>query len=351
MSVPPAQLLPAAVAAFDDYPVDLAWGADGRVFVGGGEGRLACVDAATGDVRALGSHEPGVLRLALFDGGRQLITTGQDGGVRRWNLAEDGAEPALVHRSLAWPEALATSHDGKLFAFNAGKSVRVHDVAGALVRAFEPLGRGASLVAWRGRLGELAAAGQTHAWLCEMATGKVTEFDLEGGPLTLAFSGDGRILAAGLQDGVVSFRYVATGRKSRMSGYDGKVTHTVWSANSRYLATAASGSSSIVIWDFGGKGPEGTVPQQLGTHTDRIEALAFQPTGNLMASAGRDSRLALWRPGPGYRPPKDGGPLPQALDVHVLPAAPAVLRWSPDGRRLAVAQTDGRIAFYDVKSA
>ena len=137
-----------------------------------------------------------------------------------------------------------------------------------------------------------------------------------------------------------------------MAGYDGKVTQVSWSSNSRYLATAASGASTVVIWDFGGKGPEGTVPQQLGTHTDRIEAVAFQPVGKLLATAARDWRLALWHPGPQYRvSPESGAPLPQAMDVHLLPAAPAVLRWSPDGKRLAAAQADGRVTVFAVEQA
>jgi WD40 repeat protein len=356
VSVPPAQLVAGKTARVDDYPVDLAW-SEGRLVVGGGEGQLALIDPASGAVRPLGTHAPGVLRLAVLGTPARLISAGQDGSVRRWDLAAETPEGQVVHRGTAWPEALTPSPDGRSCAFAAGRAVHVCDADGAPLHRFEPVGKGASLIAWRGRLPELAAAGQTSAWLCETASGRITQVDLEGGPLSLAYSPDGRVLAAGLQDGVVSFRYVATQKKSRMSGYDGKVTHTTWSANSRYLATAASGASTVIIWDFGGKGPEGSMPMQLGTHDDRIEALDFQPVGNLLASAGRDGRLALWRPGPGYKPSRDGqsrdgkGPLPQALDVHLLAGTPAVLRWSPDGRQLALAQADGRIAFFDVKAA
>ncbi len=234
-----------------------------------------------------------------------------------------------------------------MLAFAQGRRVLVLDSSGAVTRAFDDVGRGASLVAWRGRMNELAAAGQTHAWLCRTDNGEVTQIDLEGGPVTLTYSPDGRVLVAGLQDGVVSFRYVATQKKSRMSGYEGKVTHTAWSANGRYLASAASGASTVILWDFGGKGPEGSQPLQLGTHTDRIEALAFQPGGKLLATAGRDWRLALWHPGPQYRAGGDG-PLPQAMDVLLLKSTPALLRWSADGTRLAALATDGRVAFFEV---
>src|SRR5690606_1626721 len=94
---------------------------------------------------------------------------------------------------------------------------------------------------------------------------------------------------------------------------------------------------SVVVWDFGGKGPEGSEPLQLNGHEDRIEALSFQPGGGLLASAGRDWRVTLWRPGPGSR---------SALDIQLLEGPACNAAWSPDGRRLAVAQANGRIRFF-----
>lgn len=348
MSGSAATLAPGAAARLDDFPVDAAWTADGRLLVGGGEGELAVIDAATGAVHSIGRHDPGVLNVAVL-ADHSAITTGQDGSVRRF-APGDGSEGhgTVVHRGKGWPQSLAVNHDGRAFAFAQGRSIHVHDAAGASLRVFEEIGRGASLLSWRGRMNELAAAGQTSVWLCEVDGGQVTELDLEGGPVTLSYSGDGRILIAGLQDGVVWFRYIASQKKSRMSGYDGKLTHTAWSANGRYLASAASGASTVVLWDFSGKGPEGSTPLQLGTHSDRIEALAFQPGGKLLATAGRDRKLALWRPGPHYRPQKDA-PLAQAMDVHLLDAVPSLLRWSPDGQRLATALADGSVRFFETR--
>jgi WD40 repeat protein len=353
VSGPAARLVAGTSATFADYPVDAAWTADGRLVVAGGEGELAIVDPGSGAVTALGRHDPGVLNVVVAAASQSVLTSGQDGSVRQWPLPGPGAAAStgggkVIHRGTAWPQSLALSADGQYVAFAAGRAVRVHRADGELLRSFDDLGHSASLLAWRGRMNELAAAGQTHAWLCEIGQGVVTQLELEGGPVTLAYSPDGRVLVAGLQDGVVSFRYVATQKKSRMSGYEGKVTHTAWSANSRYLASAASGASTVILWDFGGKGPEGSAPMQLGTHVDRIEALAFQPGGKLLATAGRDWRVALWHPGPQYKPAKDGT-LPQSLDVHLLTAVPSLLRWSLDGQRLAVAQGDGRVLFYSVQ--
>lgn len=350
MSAQNAQLAPGATAGLTDYPVDAAWTSNGaELLVGGGEGDLSLVNAATGAVRNIGRHEPGVLNVAVLEDDTAAISTGQDGSVRRW-APGDGSEGrgTILHRGMGWPQSMVVNSNASAFAFAQGRAIRVLDATGATLRVFDGIGRGASLLSWRGRMPEFAAAGQTQAWLCEIESGRVTQIELEGGPVTLAYSPEGRVLVAGLQDGVVSFRYVAQGKKSRMSGYDGKVTHTAWSANGRYLASAASGASTVVLWDFSGKGPEGSTPLQLGTHSDRIEALAFQPVGKLLATAGRDRRLALWQPGPHYRQ-KGDAPLPQAMDVHLLEGMPALLRWSPDGRRLALLETDGRVSFYDAK--
>lgn len=85
-----------------------------------------------------------------------------------------------------------------------------------------------------------------------------------------------------------------------MSGYATKVLLTAWSANTRYLATSAG--AEIIVWDFGGNGPERLPALELNGRTDRIERLAFHPSGPYLASGGRDWRLALWLPGKAAQP-------------------------------------------------
>jgi WD40 repeat protein len=158
----------------------------------------------------------------------------------------------------------------------------------------------------------------------------------------MALSPDLKIVANGLSDGTINFRYLNLRKRSRMSGYEGKVAPLAWSANSRYLASASTGASSVVVWDFGGKGPEGSEPQQYAAHDQRIESLAWQPRGVLLASAGRDCRAALWRTGQQNRKP---------LDVQLLDGPAGMMCWSPDGKWLAVSQESGTIRFFSLKLA
>jgi WD40 repeat protein len=150
----------------------------------------------------------------------------------------------------------------------------------------------------------------------------------------VAFSPNAKVMAAGMQDGSVHFWYLATGLDSQISGYGAKVPLIEWSANSRYLATGAG--SEVIVWDFSGKGPEGSRPLELRGHTDRVTCLAFQPGGPFLASGGRDWRVSLWWP----------GKVNQSVDAQLTSSDVTVVRFSPDGRLLAVGESNGKLSIY-----
>ncbi len=335
-------LVAGAATGIDDFPVALAWMPDGKaLIVGGGEGGLHRVQVQDGGVQKLGEHAPGLLQLAFAPKSTLLASSGQDGSVRLWSEEGDTLIPRIVHRGKAWPAGLSWRADGQALAFGAGKDVVVFDSAGKLQRELTGHGVPLSHLCWRGR-NEIIAAGNGALFVDHVDTGAVEQFLLEGTPLTLALAPDLKVAANGLADGTINFRYINSRKRSRMSGYEGKVDQTAWNASSRYLATASSGASSIVVWDFSGKGPEGSDPLQLNAHEERIETLAWQDSGPLLVSAGRDWRVVLWRPGPKSR---------EALDIQLLDGPAGTACWSPDGTRLAVAQVSGKIRFFSLKAA
>ncbi|MEO8313753.1 MAG: hypothetical protein ABI645_03065 [Pseudomonadota bacterium] len=341
MSVAKSALAAGATGVIDDFPVALTWLPDGSaLIVGGGEGGIHCVQARDGAVRKLGEHAPGVLHLACQPNGGLLASSGQDGSVCLWDASEAAPAPRTLHRAKGWPAGTAWRADGGAIAFGVGKDVLVFDGAGNLQREFKGHSVPLSHLSWRGR-NQMIAVGNGALFVDHVDTGEIEQFVLEGTPLTLALSPDLKVAATGLADGTINFRYINNRKRSRMSGYEGKVDQTAWSASSRYLATASSGASSIVLWDFGGKGPEGSDPLQLSAHEERIEALAWQGNGPLLASAGRDWRVVLWRPAPNSR---------AALDIQLLDGPAGSACWSPDGTCLAVAQASGKIRFFSLKA-
>ncbi|HTQ36680.1 MAG TPA: hypothetical protein VMH77_06555 [Steroidobacteraceae bacterium] len=332
-----ARLLPGAAATIEDFPVALAWSPDGTTLaIGGGEGGLYLL-SPEGTVRSLGRHAPGVLQLAWQPRGTSLASSGQDGAVLLWQAADPQQAPHVLARATRWPAGLTWRADGQYLAFAQGRDVLLFDAAGQPAGQLGGHGVALSHLLWRGR-DELLGAGN-GALFVDRVGGAIEQFTLEGTPVTLALSPDLKVVASGLADGAVNFRHLNSRKRSRMSGYAGKVHQTAWSANSRWLATASTAASSVVVWDFSGRGPEGSEPLQLEGHQDRIECLAFQPNGPLLVSTGRDARVVLWRPGPGNR---------AALDSHSLEAATGTAAFSPDGRTLAVVQDSGAVRFLRV---
>jgi WD40 repeat protein len=328
-------------ARIEDFPAALAFSPDGRTLaVGGGEGRIYRVSADDGGVQVLDDSAPGVLELAWQPRGSALAATGQDGTVRIFEMSQPAPDARTLHRSVRWPSGLCWRSDGQQLAVASSKDVLIFGADGELLHTITGHPVPLSHLSWRGR-DELIAAGNGALFVERADTGAKEQFVLEGIPQTLSVAADGRIAACGLADGTINFRYLNNRKRSRMSGFEGKVHLTAWSSNSRYLASASTGASSVVVWDFGGKGPEGSEPLQLEAHEERVDALAWQANGALLATAGRDWRLVLWKPGPGSRKP---------LDIQLLDGPAGMIGWSADGKRLAVVQISGAVRFFSLSA-
>jgi len=334
-----------AAVSLETYVVDMAWSPDGAALaVAGGEGAVMLVEgiAEKPRHRVLGEHTMGAIAVAWKPGGSVLASSGQDSTVVVWDAAAaPGGESAVRARlrpGSAWTDHIAWSPDGNLLATATGKVLSLWDEKGERVHQSEPLPSTIAALAWdrTGRDVATAVQGGVFVHRIEPPRFSVRRYTWPAACLTAAYSPNGRVLATGTQDGTVHFWNLATGKDSQMRGYANKVTLTEWSANSRYLATAAG--NDVVVWDFGGKGPEGTQPLELQGHTERVTALAFQSNGVCLASAGRDWRISLWQPG------KER----VAVDAHLTSGEITALRWSLDGRVLAAGDAKGTVRLYEL---
>jgi WD40 repeat protein len=331
--------------ALEDFPVDAAWSQDAEMLlVGCGEGAVLQLKpgARAPPVVEVGRHGGGVLAVACQAGGMLCASSGQDGAVRLWDSrgadqAGGAAAPRTLLREAQWSEQLAFAPGGKQLAVGTGKRLRVYDTAGALLAEFAERPGSIAALAWRPKAPEIAAAANGGVRVHRVANPPHTlDLPWKGACITACWSPDGRVLAAGLQDGSVHFWYVSAGKQSEMKGYGAKVRLTSWSASSRWLATSAD--EQIVVWDFGSRGPEGTAPLQLRSHTARLTQLAFAPQGNLLISGAADRRLLAWQPGSGDQP----------VDADLLADEIVLVRFSRDGSRLAVGDRGGMLICYNV---
>ena len=340
-----ATLTEGASLALDTYIVDLAWSPDGQsIAVAGGEGAVMVVENTAQKLtsRTLGEHGMGVIAVAWQPNGSLLASSGQDSAVVLWDPAPGTAAAAKkrIRPGMAWSEHIAFAPDGKLLAAATGKVLSLWDANGDKVHQFEPLAGNIAAIEWDkpGRDVAAATAGAICVHRVEAGKFSTLNYTWPAACLTAAYSPNGKFLASGMQDGSVHFWILATGKDSQMRGYGSKVTLTQWSSSSRYLATAAG--NEVVVWDFGGKGPEGSAPLELTGHTERVTHLAWQADGPYLLSAGRDWRLTLWQPG------KEK----QALDAHLTSGEVTAVRWSPDGKRVAVGEAKGRLMIYELNA-
>jgi WD40 repeat protein len=337
----PALLEPRASATLDDYVADLAWSPDGtRLAIAGGEGRVFLATYAGSkslSARQLGEHMLGALAVAWQPRAETFATSGQDNAIAFWDGAS-GTERRRIRPAMAWTEHLAWSPDGARLASAAGKGLSLWSPEGEPLHQFEPHAGAIAAIGWDKPGRDLAAAtnGAMVVHRIEPPHYGTRPYKWPASGQTVSFSPNGRVLASGMQDGSLHFWYLSSGKDSQMRGYPSKVHLTSWSGDSRWLASNAG--NDVVCWDFGGKGPEGTRPVQLSGHTDRIECLAFQPGGAYLVSAGRDWRLTLWWPAKAK----------VAIDAHLTDSEPSCVRWSPDGRHLAVGERKGKLTVFEL---
>ena len=334
MSGPAFRLERRVRVELDDYPVDAAWSADERALVvAGGQGALMWLDVAAPTPRRLGEHAGGALAVAWRPGAQHFVSSGQDGEVRLWDARSGEAQ--LLQAKSQWSERLAFAAHGRLLAVATGRELQIFDAGGGLRAQLPPQSGVIAALAWRPKTSELATLGNGGALIHRLEPELQTrEYSWSGACLTASWSPDGRTLASGMQDGSVHYWNIAAGSQSQMRGYGTKVALTSWSANSRMLATAAD--QQIIVWDFSGRGPEGSEPLQLAAHTARLTQLAFQPRGALLAAGARDHRVTLWRLSQPQQP----------VDADLLSDEVAVLRWSNSGEQLAVADRAGVLNIY-----
>jgi WD40 repeat protein len=236
----------------------------------------------------------------------------------------------------------AISPDGRLVAVATSLAVELRDAtrlnkvvrtleAGAALRsvAFSPDGQ---LIAGGGKYGDV------FVW--QTADGKLLrtlERSVRQAVSGLTFSEDGKLLLGLVGSFSISSLVwdVATGKIVEKS--EKALEHRLAAANlnSRRLALTSWSNNDITLLDISGK-----VLRTLSGHTEDIDALAFSPDGQLLASGDRDGTVKIWSA-------SDGKVL---RTLSQFRARPVALSFSSDARSLAVALYKGGIAVWDVET-
>ncbi|MBY0524758.1 MAG: sigma-70 family RNA polymerase sigma factor [Gemmataceae bacterium] len=288
----------------------LGWSPDGRTVATGGEswdGSARLWDATNGSQRLVVRPRYGAEAATFFaPDGRTFFTAGLDGAVHQWETA-GGKEVRQFRGTHTQVWAAALSPDGKTLAMaGGGAGIFLLDVASG-ERKGDPLGKDG----WHGlsfsRDGKfLVGVNQKDHTACVWDLAKrqetVVARAVQGGISGIALSPDGKWLAtvsSGVssggqrEDGLVRVYEVSGGKEVfTLAGSERGLLRVAFSPDGKQVA--AGGHDALVrVWDVASR----KEIFAFSGHTRQIECLAFSPDGQRLASGSWDALGYVWNVG------------------------------------------------------
>lgn len=149
----------------------------------------------------------------------------------------------------------------------------------------------------------------------------------------LAISHDGSILAIASFDHTVKLYAPNSEILGTLHGHEDRVYDVAFEPSGDFLASA-SADGTIKLWSI----KNGTCIYTLKGHKGSVNAVAFSPDGRILASAGSDNNIRLWNP--------ENGTLINKIKGHRL--AVSDLAFSPDSTLLASSSYDNTVQIWSV---
>jgi WD40 repeat protein len=259
------------------------------------------------ELMTLGRHDSAVSGLALSPHGKWAASISEDGVVKIWDLAAH--KEVIAWRAHTEPAKGTPSHPGHAVAFSPDGETLATGGRDQFVRL------------WKGTIGQ-----------------KLAEMEkLEDDCTTLAFSHDGRVLAAASIHGELSLWSLSSNLPELLNRWETKVFPTynlVLSPDGAHLATAGY-DQRVRLWDIS----EPQTLRQLPAFDGTTFPTALSPDGKWLVAAGSGTHaLRRWK-------------LPARQEGRSWPERHAQfmsLAFSRDGLVLASGLSNGEIVLWDM---
>jgi formylglycine-generating enzyme required for sulfatase activity/WD40 repeat protein/serine/threonine protein kinase len=273
----------------------LAFNSDGKILAVGDQfGAVNLYDTAGWRLRTIGQeigHRNRVVAVASSRDGRTVLSGGLDRTLRRWDLEHPGINEVLENDVKKGDiDRLIVSPDGETFV--RWPDISVRDAASAKQRF---------------------SLGRSHC---------------------VVYSPEGKTIASTtFPDNTIRLWDVRLGREvHRFPAVKNSIAHTLAFSGDGKLLAAVANRSSVVMWNV-------TSGEQVQAWEDsRILQIAFHPTRELLAMGHDNGSLSLWDPLKGEK-------------IRTWPAhtsAVNCLKFTPDGRTLITSGGDGTIRLWDL---
>jgi WD40 repeat protein len=276
-------------------------------------GQLKYLDLQTGKLSYIIDRLWPALSFALSPNGRMVASIEGGSSVTLWDTETRQAKRTFVE--------VSDGEDSR----NAHNRF-VLDVSRVLAVAFSPDGRTLA-----------AGTEENEITLWDPRTGEIRKrlADHEDAVSSIAISPDGKTLASGSDDQTARLWDVQTGAQKEVLTHDrGPVVSVALSVDGRTLASASG--NDVLLWDA----LTGTLKRKLAAHRAHVNAVVFSSDGRTLASASDDGTVQLWDVGTG------------AVKKSLATAEGKVtaVSFAPGDRILASASDDSTVSVWDVQT-
>jgi len=316
----------------------VAFSGEGKRLLGSSPSGFATLDLATGEeIEFNASHRAPVSAVAFAAGGKSVLSGGDDGTLRRWEVASGKQRRRFAN----YFAGLAVSADGKLaLAGCADHALRLWDTeTGKHVRTF--IGHDEPIVAVAlsadAKLALSASQDQTVR-LWDATSGKALR-RLSGhvGEVTsIGFSPDGKYAVTGGEDARVRLWSLNdTSQPLVLKGHKREVTTVAFSSDGKQILSGSK-DRTLRLWDAA----TGEETRTFARHQNRVTSAAFSPDGKRALSTSDDCTVKLWDVATGRELDE--------IDLSGSPDVPTCLAFAPDGKSFVVGTSSWVVLRFEI---